>query len=664
MISFTPTGILGLKDLGARIEKDAKSPGFLSPRGMASPATDVSPKTPRRGTILQQNENGEPIRMFEVDDYELQFVEMMEVPESRDLFLTHLQSFSIPEVISFLKDMWKYKEKRKNIYNGTTMKIEHSTSVENLQSSFASTFSLQRKTVTELHKLAQDMIGLYIENDARLQLNISSEVSSLLLKRWGAINHIKNTVEVKQSSFAKSAKSFFNSESNESDMFSIDLDTIKLPSTTTTTMASSVGTSYTSSNNNPLTNTIVAGSLDMDTILDETVTDKMERSSSVHSMSTPNLDEDSGFFVKCLAHALPNQIQETVLKLCQLFDSVEFYVYNDLALEHFPKFKKSKEVKNFLLQKGEEFTKKISINMKLGYELDIRYKAKDFVNPLITDKDIYFTIMLCTDAYKSEWQLLGEKVIEEKYLKTSYQAYISNQKFLLGEENSNSNMKLAKIDIQLPFPVDEAYKVALDRKAKLKCDPITLGDFDTYKVDDLDVKRPLSIAFSSESYNIGKLYKTREATFVQTLVFDRKTNCYINIAKTAEFEEKKKSKDKIPVDLLYAYMFKHSGPNKCTLTYIYFGDLKLSLDTDMFFKRFIKDRAKALSKGFSKILAERTSYGNHSWNESVDDVFCLQECLEKNMKAYPQRSWFDEYNAYLERSKTMERANSKQNLNN
>ncbi|KAG2370769.1 hypothetical protein C9374_014227 [Naegleria lovaniensis] len=602
------------------------------------PATTISSTNPS----LLPSQQQQPL--FNPDEYELQLVEVMEIHESREVFLNYIQRFAIPETVSFLRDMWKFKEKRKGIYNPTTMSIRPEIQTENLQSSFSSSFSLNshKKTVAELYRMAKEMISNYMEKESKYQLNVSSEVTTSLDKRWHVISSVLKTFGNVRVHSMSLTKQLFKSEAFESEMLSLELDqdVIKLP-------------------------TVIVETPQEEGNCQAEILEYIEDTkSSASSSSTPppsndpqhlsacsnnNLEYESSLFVKCLGHIEDkNQFNDILVKLCQIFDHVEYFIYKDLAMEHFPKFKKSAEAKNFLLSKGEDFTKKIAINIKLGYEIDIRYKAKDFISPSITDKDIYFIIMLCKD---DSWEKVTEKSLHvEKDLVTSYQVFTSSKKFLIGEEKENTSFKLAKVEISLPFSVEDSYKVIVDRQAKLKSDPMTVGDFETYKVEACaGPKKPLSMAYSSESYNLGKFSKNREIIFVQTLLHDRITNCYINLAKSAEFEEKRKNKERILVDIMYSYIFKSEGPQKCKLTYILFGDMKMAIDNDMFFKKFIKSRAKAISKGFTKHLNERTKHGTTSFGQ-VDDIFCLLQCLEQNSMIYPQRSWFEEFSSHLEKA--------------
>lgn len=388
---------------------------------------------------------------FNPDEYELQLVELMEVNESREVFLNYIQRFAIPETVSFLRDMWKFKEKRKGIYNPTTMSIRPEIQTENLQNSFSSSFSLNshKKTVAELYRMAKEMIANYMEKASKYQLNVSSDVTTSLEKRWNVITSVLKScghnVEHTRVHSMNLSKHFFKSEAFESDMLSLELDhDIKLPTVVVETPqdegnGQSEILEYVEENKSTSNNT------------------------NLDHLSSNNLEYESSLFVKCLGHIEDkSQFCDVLVKLCQLFDNVEYFVYNDLAMEHFPRFKKSKEAKNFLLSKGEDFTKKIAINIKLGYEIDLRYKAKDFISPSITDKDIYFMIMLCND---DSWEKVTEKTLHvEKDLTTSYQVFTSNKKILIGEEKENTNFKLAKVEILLPFSVEESYKVIVDRQ--------------------------------------------------------------------------------------------------------------------------------------------------------------------------------------------------------
>jgi len=183
---------------------------------------------------------------------------------------------------------------------------------------------------------------------------------------------------------------------------------------------------------------------------------------------------------------------------------------------------------------------------------------------------------------------------------------------------------------------------------------MSLGDMETYRQVPISNKSPYSMVYSSEGFSLGKLKKNREATFVQTLIFDKKTDCYINFAKSAEFEEKKKNKDRIYVEMMYSFMFQSTGPKSCRLIYILYADFKMALDGDLFYKRFIKERAKDLTARFNKCLNERTKMGTASF-ERIDDIFSLMPCLDENLKRYPLRSWFGEYESLYDNSSGGER---------
>jgi len=449
-------------DLLTPLKKQSSQLVFSSNSQLISSSSFISSNSSSSSSVVEPVVNVETTptdqaHIFNPDDYELQFVEVMEIQESRELFLNFIQQFAIPETVSFLKDMYKYKEKRNSFYNSTTMKINEDITLETF-SAFSFGMSSLKKSLGDLYKMAHEMYHLYLENGSQYQLNVSADIFQNVEKRWQSLfTYIRSFKESMLRSNSKT--SMFTSATNHN-FFDSDFDSIAL-STDPIRVAPE--------EDDELSKFAAELELmDQNQSLNQSTTSLTSNTTSVNQ--SHNVDDESSYFVKSLAILTDwTLIQEKLLAIAQLFDSTEFYIYNDLAIEYFPRFKRSSELKNLLQSKGEDFTKKIAINIKLGYDFDLRFKSKDFITPSIQDRDIYFMIKLALGT--SEWEFIksarygmnGKITKSKEETVSSYQAFISKSKYLVSD-SASINMKLSKIVIDLPFSVEDSYKVIIDRK--------------------------------------------------------------------------------------------------------------------------------------------------------------------------------------------------------
>ncbi|KAL9658553.1 hypothetical protein ABK040_006092 [Willaertia magna] len=345
------------------------------------------------------------------------------------------------------------------------------------------------------------------------------------------------------------------------------------------------------------------------------------------------------------------------IKINYLFEDLEFAIHRDLKTGYFSKFVRSKEFKDFLKQKGELFTRKIALKKN---EIDIRYQPKDFIEPTLTDKDIYFGFSLAEDS--NDWNFVSDGIINGKNLKSikennineenykwigKYQVFVSKTNYVIGD--NLKGMRVAKVILDLPCDMHDAVASIFDQDGRMAGDEQLMGDFITYRHTKVNPTNniPLSYTHTSQGLKPALFTSVRDFVCLQTSIYDQKLDCIINIGKSAKFESdiELMFKDKrIPVDLLYYNMFYNSGNGRCKYVHIYYVDLKFkfTMNNIHVFNMIAKTRAKALLKLKLKDILKKTNFGTQPY-EIKNEVFNYKQCLNENTEQYPHRSWYNEW---------------------
>ncbi|KAL9656086.1 hypothetical protein ABK040_007704 [Willaertia magna] len=276
-------------------------------------------------------------------------------------------------------------------------------------------------------------------------------------------------------------------------------------------------------------------------------------------------------------------------------------------MDHFLRFQRSIQLKNFLLKKGEDFTRAISIDASKGFKVDIRYNPQDFKTPHLSERDIYFALTVAEDS--PDWEVIYEKTKVVGKQLAHCTTYTSKTHYIIGNSNTKG-MRLGKIVMDLPFHVRDVFATFSDKEG-LRHDNMLVDDLHTHAIEEIDLAKNKPISFSKTSFgvNLAKFMKMRDFTFVQTFVHDQKYDCLINVAKPAEFEERPIRKDRVKGEMIFCHLFYNVCSNRTRYVHVWYVDLDLFIEKDIIFKALSKKRGKDLFKYWPQLLDEVTESG-------------------------------------------------------
>lgn len=342
-----------------------------------------------------------------------------------------------------------------------------------------------------------------------------------------------------------------------------------------------------------------------------------------------------------------------------LFKDIEFAVNMDLKTDQFPRYVRSQKLNSFLLKKGEDFTRSIGVNISSGYSMDIRYKPKDLVTPMLTDRDIYFAFTLMEDT--PDWEAL--------IMKPDVKSYISKTSYILGQDRMKG-LRLLKFVLDVEFPVEDVWAVYTDEKltskidtmagepefigfispfpesAKISYDPATPLNKDSLDNQSFDLDKPplaLQLGALYIDYKLP-IVKKRDWPIVMTSLYDFGLDCYINIGHTAHFESRSTPKDRVEICGMSFFMFQRIGNSSTRITHIAYTNLEVAMNSIFVIKQLWKKRTKLLAKGYTNVLKEVTNNGTKRIDHStIKDHLNNFKSVKENSDMYPNRSWYKEY---------------------
>lgn len=312
-------------------------------------------------------------------------------------------------------------------------------------------------------------------------------------------------------------------------------------------------------------------------------------------------------------------------------------------MDQFPRFVRSEKLLNFLKLKGETFTRSIGYDISAAYYADMRFKPKDLKDQIITDKHIYFGFTLAEDT--PDWKLI--------YGRKDLCCYSSNTTYFFGE---SKGMKLLKAIMYLPFSLEDFMIMISNTDNHTSFDPQTKDGFklqsyrppsglnnysegskSTYATQCLSISVDLSLP----------LIKKRQLCAVATTI--QESDLLLHVLHTADFPEEEmpiSPRVKKAASLSY-YLFNRIADNLTRVVHVTYSSFDLPFQTDLLYKIFWKKRSKALFKGFNKTLntttKNRTLHAtNHERIQVQDNHKHIQAMLD-NKKAFPNRSWYDEW---------------------
>ncbi|KAL9644903.1 hypothetical protein ABK040_005383 [Willaertia magna] len=129
--------------------------------------------------------NNNKQRAFNYEDYEVQFVEMMECSESRELFLNYVKQYSIHEMIEFLNKSQDYRKEigiaydKKEIDTLTLTKCEIPKNLKHIDT-----------ILTE----AKEIINQFIMPNGKYPLNVSCHIRDKTIRRYNYYSNFSSNL--------------------------------------------------------------------------------------------------------------------------------------------------------------------------------------------------------------------------------------------------------------------------------------------------------------------------------------------------------------------------------------------------------------------------------------------------------------------------------------
>ena len=338
------------------------------------------------------------------------------------------------------------------------------------------------------------------------------------------------------------------------------------------------------------------------------------------------------------------------------------------SYDQFPRYVRSATLHKFLSKKGKDYTRTIAINVSNGYNVDIRFKPKDFQSQLMTEKDIFFAYTLSEDT--PDWKELS---YHEK--PNPLQTFVSKTSYSIGQDRMKG-MKLFKIVMHLPYSVKDVWTTYCDMNTRFKLDNTLMDDFKLLKYispcnktsNDLLKSHHLAYDHRDNIYTtehpplalqIGELgilmnlslFKNRDLPHTMTSIYDESVNCYMNIGHTCKIEEdlRKNKEHRVDAEILFNYMFFGTGEKSTRFIHTVYTDLHIPFDSDMVLGKIWKKRSKQLQQSFEELLHLNTKGGTVNMDPAqINDHFQYFRAVEENAKL--NRMWYKEYENKKRRS--------------
>ena len=337
----------------------------------------------------------------------------------------------------------------------------------------------------------------------------------------------------------------------------------------------------------------------------------------------------------------------------KVFEKAVFAVELDLKSDQFPRFARSKELFEFLEKQGENFTRSIAVDISRGYNIDIRYKLKDFNKVQILERDLLFSLTMAEDS--PDWDSIKSSKVSNKT-----QLYNSKTTYSFGEQNEA--MKLFKMSSLIPYPLEDVWKVFKDLQLTQKgavtptsvelvhyspCGTLVDKENIFEKASDPSQGKeiPLSLQFSKcliDSKIPG--VKSRDFPNLQTTVFDEVLDGYINFGHTCKYPGYSPPKDSVIFDGLFMYIIRRVNEKATRLIHVIYVDYHLpSHISKLMSTKLWKVRAAHLEENMLNALKEHTSNGRRPVPDSLSDILKYEQSVQDNALKYSKHSWYQEY---------------------
>ncbi|KAL9652978.1 hypothetical protein ABK040_015493 [Willaertia magna] len=357
----------------------------------------------------------------------------------------------------------------------------------------------------------------------------------------------------------------------------------------------------------------------------------------------------------------PTNTSSVKEKYITLFDQIEISTHIDLKLDQFPRFVRYDGLKQFLSEKGEEFCRRIALDISKGFEVDIRYKPKDLVDPFISDKDIYFILSLLEDS--PDWyEYYRSNKQSEKY------CFQSNSNYTIGTKVKG--LKLAKQVIYLPFPRDWVFAKYCESETRKQVDPLIsiLSCYRYVEPDTLissskedreeDRRSPYAVNFVNYVTKPANFLKARAMHCACTSIYDPQIDCVINYYKSViDPDNSELEKNSIPMEILTAWCFFKINDNLTRYEQVCYLDIKLPFNSDMMFRSVGKQRINNETKFFFDMFEKNKEKITKIRDGLREDDDIITQCssyfetddlqhlktMKDNFERYPNRSWYNEW---------------------
>ncbi|KAG2382170.1 hypothetical protein C9374_005372 [Naegleria lovaniensis] len=341
-----------------------------------------------------------------------------------------------------------------------------------------------------------------------------------------------------------------------------------------------------------------------------------------------------------------------MLEPSTLFDSCEVNVILDLKLDQFPLFSRSKLLDKFLIEMGETFSRSIAIDVSKGKNIDVRFKPKDFESRLLTDKDIYFAFALCEDT--PDWNLV--------YTEPGLSVFLTETNYVFGSD-SIPRLSLAKSVILIPYPLEMVWSIFCDKQSRLQMDAHMMDECQTLEyIPPHTTNKQLQESVSEERdhyYDCDKpplalilgvtvadlripFFKKRVCSCTETAIYDPYADCIVQLGhSTSSLSHptyQDVSKGKVVMDVMFAHIFFRTNENVTRYVHCAYTDGRVPLPSKPLAQMMWKKRSKTARNSFLKQLKD-----HNSEMHSLEDSFKFKQALSDNRLAYPERSWFREY---------------------
>ncbi|KAL0481656.1 hypothetical protein AKO1_012477 [Acrasis kona] len=284
-----------------------------------------------------------------------------------------------------------------------------------------------------------------------------------------------------------------------------------------------------------------------------------------------------------------------------LFNPLFKLVRREIRMDTFPRYIRSDYFIDFAEKKGEEFIRKISIDLRRSEPRNaVMFQPTDFTTKQITDRDIQFILRLAEDS--SDW----ESLIKGSNL--NHYCYTSKTDYSIG---GLKGLKLGKMTGILPYHVDDV--IAAYNNKNLR----HYHDRQYFSLDQL--KREVAGDGNDHMYSntasryilkFAPLMKKRCMNQMNTMVYDCERECYVLITKTSTNYSGYKNEigpdeDMVEGVMIGGYVFFKIDGNRTRYVHMGYADFKLpELLSKTIFKKLVVKRAKLLYTGIMKACEE------------------------------------------------------------